>query len=40
MECFHWVGGGNGLGGKVTVQYCDRALVKPKNHPRGVVLAP
>ena len=25
---------------KATVQNCDRALVKPKNQPRGVVLAP
>ena len=25
---------------KVTVQNCGRALVKPKNHPGGVVLAP
>ena len=26
--------------GKVTVQNCGRALVKPKNQPGGVVLAP
>ena len=25
---------------KVTVQNCGRALVKPKNQPGGVVLAP
>jgi len=31
---------GDGLAGKITVQNCGRALVKPKNQPGGVVLAP
>ena len=31
---------GDGLDGKVIVQNCGRALVKPKNQPGGVVLAP
>ena len=34
-----WVAG-DGLVEKVTVQNCGRALVKPKNQPGGVVLAP
>ena len=33
-------GAGDGLAGKVTAQNCGRALVKPKNQPGGVVLAP
>jgi len=37
--CFHWVGR-VWTGGKVTVQNCGRALVKPKNQPEGVMLAP
>ena len=39
-----WVGKGgggrDGLGEKVIVQNCGRALAKPKNHPGTVVLAP
>jgi len=31
---------GWGAGGKVTVQNCGTVLVKPKNQPGGVVLAP
>ena len=36
------MGGGQGMDWreKVTVQNCGRALVKPKNQPGGVVLAP
>jgi len=33
-------GAGDGLGKKVTVQNCGKALVKPKNQPGGVVLGP
>jgi len=34
-----WVAGG-GLAGKLTVQNCGRALMKPKNQPGRVVLDP
>jgi len=34
------VGGGDGLAGKVAVQNCGTALVKPKNQLGGVVLVP
>ena len=34
-----WVAG-NGLAGRVMVQNCGKALVKPKNQPGWVVLAP
>jgi len=36
------LGGGQGMGWqeKVTVQNCGRSLMKPKNQPGGVVLAP
>ena len=33
-------GGGDELGEKVTIQNYGRALVKPKDQPRGVVQAP
>jgi len=37
-----FIGWGRGMDWweKVTVQNCGRELVKPKNQPRGVVLAP
>jgi len=34
------MGGWDGLAGKITLQNCGRAIVKPKNQPGGAVLAP